>query len=63
MLPPLTKSPLPPWRYPSNSAIQRTACASISLAIGDRRHAPTFGFIAAASRSPSIPIGAGDDVM
>jgi hypothetical protein len=31
----------------------------ISVAAGDRIHAPTFGFTAAASRSPRMPIGAG----
>ena len=48
---------------PISSAIQRTVCASISVAIGDSRHAPTFGLTADASRSPSAPIGAGLDVM
>ena len=30
---------------------------------GDSTEAPTLGFTAAASRSPNIPIGAGDAVM
>jgi len=38
-------------------------CASISVAIGDKRHAPTLALMAEASRSPSAPIGAGLDVM
>ena len=63
MLPPLTSSPPQSVGNPISSAIHRTACASISVASGDSRHAPTFGFTAAASRSPSIPIGAGLDVM
>jgi hypothetical protein len=46
-----------------SSAIQRTVWASISVAAGAMVQAPTFGFIAAASRSPSMPIGAGDAVM
>ncbi len=46
-----------------SSAIQRTVCDSISVAAGESVHAPTFGFTAAASRSPSIPIGAGAAVM
>ena len=46
-----------------NSAIQRTVCASISVATGDSVHAPTFGFTAAASRSPSIADRRRADVM
>ncbi len=46
-----------------SSAIHRTVCDSISVAAGDSVHAPTFGFTAAASRSPSMPIGAGAAVM
>jgi hypothetical protein len=30
---------------------------------GARDHAPTFWFTAAASRSPRIPMGAGEEVM
>ncbi len=44
-------------------AIQRTVSASISVAAGDRIQAPTFGFAAAASSSPSTPMGAGEAVM
>ena len=46
-----------------SSAIHRTVCASISVAAGDSVHAPTFGFTAAASKSASIPMGAGEAVM
>ena len=38
-------------------------CDSISVAIGESVHAPRFGLIAAASRSPNMPIGAGDEVI
>ena len=71
MLPPLTRRPpasaAVPLRRgrtanPISSAIHRTVCASISVAAGDRRHAPTFWFTAEASRSPRAPIGAGLDV-
>ena len=63
MLPPLTSRPPHAAGKPISSAIQRTVCASISVAAGDRTHAPTFGFSAAASRSPRMPIGAGGAVM
>jgi hypothetical protein len=46
-----------------NSAIHLMVWASISLAAGDSNHAPTFGFTAAPRKSPSIPIGAGDEVI
>jgi hypothetical protein len=38
-------------------------CRSISEAAGDNSQPPTFGFNAEARRSPSMPIGAGEDVM
>jgi hypothetical protein len=57
------EQPAPSAGNPISSAIQRTVCASISVAIGDRRHAPTFWLTPDASRSPSAPIGAGLDVM
>jgi hypothetical protein len=60
-LPPLTSSPHD--LQPISSAIHRTVCASISVASGERIHPPQFGFTAAASRSPSTPIGAGGAVM
>ena len=63
MLPPLTSSPPLSIGKPINSAIHRTVCASTSVAAGDSRHAPTFGLSAAASKSPRMPIGAGDEVM
>jgi hypothetical protein len=63
MLPPLTSNPPHDAGYPTSSAIQRTVCASISVAIGPSRHEPTLALTAAARKSPSIPIGAGDDVM
>ena len=63
MLPPLTNSPPQSAGKPRNSAIQRTVCASISVATGDSAQPPTFGLTAAASRSPSTPIGAADEVM
>ncbi len=63
MLPPLTSTPSPPAGNPMSSAIQRTVCASISVASGESVNDPMFWLIAAASRSPSAPIGAGLDVM
>src|SRR5262245_49232272 len=44
-------------------AIHRTVWHSISVAAGESIHAPTFGFTAAARKSPRIPIGAGGAVM
>jgi len=41
---------------------QRTVCSSISVAIGPIRQAPTFGLTAAARKSPSMPMGAGEEV-
>jgi hypothetical protein len=38
-------------------------CSSISLAIGESIQAPQFGLTAEASRSPSAPSGAAEDVM
>ncbi len=35
MFPPLTRTPLLPAGIPTSSAIQRTVCASISVAIGE----------------------------
>jgi hypothetical protein len=46
-----------------SSAIQRTGCASISVASGESVNGPRFWLTAPASRSPSAPIGAGLDVM
>ena len=46
-----------------NSDSQRIVSFSISVATGERAHAPQFGFTAAASMSASAPIGAADDVM
>ena len=46
-----------------SSAIHRTVCDSISVAAGDSVQAPTFGFTAAARKSPRMPIGAGGAVM
>src|SRR3990172_251846 len=46
-----------------SSAIQRIVCASISLATGESTQAPTFGLTADAMRSPSMPSGAGEEVM
>ncbi len=63
MFPPLTSNPPHDVGYPTSSAIQRTVCASISDAMGDNCQPPTFGLTAAASRSASAPMGAGDDVM
>ncbi len=63
MLPPLESSPPPVDGKPISSAIQRTVCASISVAAGASVHAPTLGFTAAARKSASMPIGAGDAVM
>src|SRR5687767_6277852 len=54
---------LPSPEYPISSAIHRTVCASISVAIGDRFHDPQFWLTALARKSPSAPIGAGLDVM
>ena len=62
MFPPLTRRP-PPAGNPISSAIQRTVCASISVASGESPNEPTFGFTVAASRSASAPIGAADEVM
>ena len=63
MLPPLTISPPHAVGKPISCAIQRTVCASSSVAAGDRTRAPTLAFSAAASRSPRMPIGAGEAVM
>ena len=63
MFPPLTMIPPLGVGKPMKSASQRTVCASISVATGASRQAPTLGLTAAASRSPSIPMGAGDAVM
>ncbi len=63
MLPPLTISPPQVDGKPISSAIQRTVWASTSVAAGDRTRAPAFAFSADASRSPRMPIGAGDAVM
>src|SRR5260370_25192254 len=38
-------------------------CPSISVPIGATSHEPTFGFTAAARRSPNAPIGAADEVI
>ncbi len=62
-LPPLTSTPLPPAGNPTSSAIHRTDWASISLAIGESGHPPTFGLIAEANMSASTPSGAGPGVM
>jgi hypothetical protein len=61
--PPLTSTPSPPAGKPTSSAIHRTVCSSISLAIGERLQPPTFWFTAEARRSPSIPSGAAPAVM
>jgi len=63
IFPPLTSRPPPSAGYPINSAIHRTVCDSISVAAGARMNDPQFGLSADARRSPSIPIGAGDEVM
>ena len=63
MLPPLTSRPPQSAGKPINSAIQRTVCASISVAAGDSVHEPTLGFSAEARKSPRMPIGAGGAVM
>ena len=63
MFPPLTSNPPHVAGNPIRSAIHVTVCASISVATGDSVRAPTFGLTAAASRSPSIPIGEALDVM
>jgi hypothetical protein len=63
MLPPLTSRPPQSSGNPISSAIQRTVCDSISVAIGASFQAPVFALIAAASRSPSMPMGAGLEVM
>jgi hypothetical protein len=36
---------------------------SISVAMGERLNPPQLGLTAAPSRSPSMPIGAAEDVM
>jgi len=46
-----------------NCVSQRMDSFSISVAIGDSAHAPTFGLTAAARRSASALTGAADDVM
>ena len=46
-----------------SDAIHRTVCDSISVAAGDSVHAPTLALRAEASKSPSMPIGAGAAVM
>jgi hypothetical protein len=58
MLPPETR--IPPSGIAMSSAIQRTVCASISVATGASEKAPRFGFTAAARRSASAPIRAAD---
>ena len=63
MLPPLTSNPPQSLGYPTISATQRTASASISEAIGDSSQPPTLGLIAAASKSANAPIGAADEVI
>src|SRR5678815_5621876 len=63
MLPPLTSSAPASRGNPISSAIQRMVCASISVAIGDNRQAPTLALMAEASRSPSAPIGALGDLL
>ncbi len=63
MLPPLTKMPVQVGSYRISEASHRIVCSSISVATGERAQAPTFGLTAAARSSPSIPMGAGDEVM
>ena len=63
MLPPLTMSPPHDAGKPISCAIQRMVCASTSVAAGDSVRAPTLAFSADASRSPRMPIGAGEAVM
>ena len=63
MLPPLTIRPPQVGGKWISSAIQRTACASSSVAPGASACAPTLAFNADATKSPRMPIGAGGAVM
>jgi hypothetical protein len=63
MLPPLTSTPSHLPGRSMNWASQRIYSFSISEAMGESAHAPTFGLTADARRSANAPIGAADDVM